>query len=231
MQTTREEIEDDVKQTLSTLGTTLNNRLSEGTANYYERLHHSQCGLAAVLFPFRAENPVTSLPNPSKRLELEVSLGDRMEIIRNDLDETGRALDEHWKEWTRTQQNIISLGVEILGPGFVTAISNASHCVFKKKFSKAIAAFDRHNMAEEKVHDTIQKQNGDIRDLTRDVIKQSKAQETVRNMHPQSVFCLDSMLTDIAIRYPVKRWRDDKQKEREEVCQLARKMAASQRVS
>jgi hypothetical protein len=29
----------------------------------------------------------------------------------------------------------------------------------------------------------------------------------------------------------VKRWRDDKQKEREEVCQLARKMAASQRVS
>jgi hypothetical protein len=224
MQSTREEIEGDVKQTLSTLGKTLNNRLSEVTANYYERLNNSQSGLAAVLFPSPAEKPVASLSNPSKRLELEVSLGDRMEIIRNVLDETGRALDEHWKEWTRTQQNIISLAVEILGPGFVAVISTASYGMSKKKFSKAIAAFDRHNMAEEKVDDIIEKQ---IRDLTRNVIKQSKAQETVRNMHPQSVFCLDSMLTDIAIRYPLKKWRDDKQKQREEVCQLARKIAAS----
>jgi hypothetical protein len=34
------------------------------------------------------------------------------------------------------------------------------------------------------------------------------------------------MLTGTAIRYPAKKRREDKRKQREEVCQLAKKMAA-----
>ncbi|KAK2812330.1 hypothetical protein FQN50_001329 [Emmonsiellopsis sp. PD_5] len=200
---TRHEIAGDVSNSLVETQKALESRLADVIAKHDEKLELSQANRAAILTPLEeTELPMGSSlkQHPAGIFKEQKTLADRLALVQNTLDREERDIRGLWKAWNKTQQRIICLGVEVLGSENVSLPMKAPTGSFKKRLSGATAVSEQRAGVEKEMVEDMKKRVGDIRELTRDARKQFAAQE--------------------------KKSRDDKRKQREEICQLARKMIA-----
>ncbi|KKZ60297.1 hypothetical protein EMCG_04979 [[Emmonsia] crescens] len=197
--TTHHQIEGEVSKSLAEAEKALEKQLAQTVAKHDEKLHLSRASRAAIFSPLEQESQgkEASLARNKEKIHLT--------DIRNILNTREKALNSHWKAWTKTQQKIACLAVEILGPHYATIPPATKEAMgsgtFKKRLASATDAFDKQESAELNMLEDVQKSRDNITCLVREARKQVSAQ--------------------------AKKSRDGKRKQREEICQLARKMIAN----
>ncbi|PGG98312.1 hypothetical protein GX51_06874 [Blastomyces parvus] len=197
--TTHSQIEGEVSKSLAEAKKALEKRLEHTISKHDEKLELSRAARAAIFSPLELE----SLKNRTSLAENkdESHLAD----LCNMLNPTEKVLKNHWKAWAKTQQKIACLAVEILGPESVALPQATREAVgsgaFKKRLASATDAFEQQKSLELNMLADVQKCRDDITCQAREMRKLVAAQE--------------------------KKSRDGKRKQREEICQLARKMIAN----
>ncbi|KLJ12652.1 hypothetical protein EMPG_12325 [Blastomyces silverae] len=198
--TTHSQIEEEISKSLVEAEKALEKRLEQTISNHDEKLELSRATRAAIFCPLEPESPKNLRASLAKSKN-KTHLAD----VCNILNPTEKALKSHWKAWAKTQQKIACLAVEILGPESVALPQATSEAMgsgtFKKRLASAADAFEKQESIELNMLAGVQKCRDDIACLAREMRKQVTAQE--------------------------KKSRDGKRKQREEICQLARKMIAN----
>ncbi|EEH37073.2 hypothetical protein PAAG_07491 [Paracoccidioides lutzii Pb01] len=203
---TRTQIQEEVSISLAEAEQVLEKRLAQTVSKYSEKLSISRNTRKDIFLPVEIEHPTISLkPKPSLVQGADKDKAHLVDV-RNSLDAHEQALKSHWKAWSRTQQKIACLAVEILGPDAVSLPPLTKDAMgsgtFQKRLARATDAFEKNMAAVEgKMIEDAQKTRDDIACLLRDMRKQVNIQE--------------------------KKSRDGKRKQREEICQLTKKIIAS----
>ncbi|KAL2359436.1 hypothetical protein RJZ56_007720 [Blastomyces dermatitidis] len=197
--TTHSQIEEDISKSLVEAERALEKRVAQTISEHDEKLELSRATRAAIFSPLEPES-LKSAASLAKSKD-KIHLAD----VCNILSPTEKALKDHWKAWAKTQQKIACLAVEILGPESVALPRPTREAMgsgaFKKRLASAADAFEKQESVELKMLADVQKCRDDIACLAGEMRKQVTAQE--------------------------KKSRDGKRKQREEICQLARKMIAN----
>ncbi|EGE85150.1 hypothetical protein BDDG_08095 [Blastomyces dermatitidis ATCC 18188] len=197
--TTHSQIEEDISKSLVEAERALEKRVAQTISEHDEKLELSRATRAAIFSPLEPES-LKSAASLAKSKD-KIHLAD----VCNILSPTEKALKRHWKAWAKTQQKIACLAVEILGPESVALPRPTREAMgsgaFKKRLASAADAFEKQESVELKMLADVQKCRDDIACLAGEMRKQVTAQE--------------------------KKSRDSKRKQREEICQLARKMIAN----
>ncbi|OJD23385.1 hypothetical protein ACJ73_05258 [Blastomyces percursus] len=197
--TTHSQIEEEISKSLVEAEKALEKRLERTISKHDEKLEFSRATRAAIFSPLEPEslNSTASLAKSKDKIHLA--------DVCNILNPTEKTLKNHWKAWAKTQQKIACLAVEILGSESVVLPQATRETMgsgaFKKRLASAADAFEKQESIELKMLADVQKCRDDIAYLATEMRKQVTAQE--------------------------KKSRDGKRKQREEICQLARKMIAN----
>ena len=69
-----------------------------------------------IFKPLSEEQLAVTTTTDGKKVSETVSLGTRMEDFRTLVDTKSKELRALWKEWTAVRQEIIALGIDVLGP-------------------------------------------------------------------------------------------------------------------
>ncbi|OAX79076.1 hypothetical protein ACJ72_06610 [Emergomyces africanus] len=197
--TTHYQIEEEVSKSLAEAEKSLEKRLARTATKHEGKIELFRTTRAAIFSPLEPEAQ-GNMGSPRRNKDI-THLAD----VRNMLNSGEKSLKSHWKAWAKTQQKIACLAVEILGPDSVTLPPATKEVMssgaFKRRLASATDAFQKQESLELKMLENVQKRRDEIACLAREARKQTNAQE--------------------------KKSRDGKRKQREELCQLARKMLAN----
>lgn len=112
--------------------------------------------------------------------ELVMPSSANLQNLRDELETDQRQLDGLWKEWGKTQQKIVSLGVEVLGPARFNILEDQLRGSFKKKFNSAKASRQESEGDKEDLQRAFREDVEKIKDLSKKAIAKSKAKAKVR---------------------------------------------------
>lgn len=109
----------------------------------------------------------------------KVLLGTNMEEFRNIASKSDRALEALWKEWTFVQEDILTLGVTVLGSEAMDFASLQGCRSMQTKLEASIEAFSKHKGSTTAVKERSDELIGQIDHVINDTIKKSRDQEKV----------------------------------------------------
>ncbi|GAD95466.1 hypothetical protein TERG_04639 [Paecilomyces variotii No. 5] len=133
-------------------------------------------------------------------LAVVIPPSDSLQNLRDKLDANKRELDGLWKEWGKTQQKLVSLGVQVLGPARFNILEDQIHGSFKKRLNSAKACYQESEEGNEDLQHSFHEDVGSIKDLSKKAIAKSKTQ--------------------------AKAWRDEKRRYWEAMRDLAQKLVS-----
>ncbi|KAK2871679.1 hypothetical protein FQN49_002948 [Arthroderma sp. PD_2] len=198
LETTQEELAEDLTAAITGTENSLKTRLTDMATAYVRRADQFQTDCEKTFA--QIQSPVSTLPpgDSSAKFDSASVLGIDRDKFVNALDAKNRSLDRMWVEWEKVQQKIACLSVEVLGVDGTGVVKGPSKRVTKKKLNRATTIFRKQLLEQEAMLGELQKQGQDISTMTANTVKQLRARQ--------------------------KKCVDQKKKQREEVCQLARKI-------
>ncbi|KAJ9247386.1 hypothetical protein DTO207G8_8085 [Paecilomyces variotii] len=123
----------------------------------------------------RGEKTLAKSRLPGRSPELVMPSSANLQNLRDELESDQRQLDGLWKEWGKTQQKIVSLGVEVLGPARFNILEDQLRGSFKKKFNSAKASRQEGEGDKEDLQRAFREDVEKIKDLSKKAIAKSKA--------------------------------------------------------
>ncbi|KAG5297677.1 hypothetical protein I7I48_06872 [Histoplasma ohiense] len=197
--TTQYQIQEEISNSLANAEKTLAKQLTQTVTKHNKSVELSRVMRAVIFSPLEPES-LDRIASPSDNKDTV-----HLVNVRSLLNPAEKALKRHWKVWNKTQQKIACLAVEMLGAESVTLPHVTKEAIgsmtFKKRLSRATSAFGKQHAVELTTLADERKWNDNISYLAREMKRQVTAQE--------------------------KKSRGDKRKQREEICQLARKLIAN----
>ncbi|KAJ9297995.1 hypothetical protein DTO271G3_4216 [Paecilomyces variotii] len=124
----------------------------------------------------RGEKTLAKSRLPGRSPELVLPSSDSVQNLRDELETDHRKLDSLWKEWGKTQQKIVSLGVEVLGPDRFDILEDQLRGSFRKRINSAKASRQESEGDKEDLQSAFREDVDKIKDLTKKAIAKSKAQ-------------------------------------------------------
>lgn len=141
-------------------------------------LGHLTHGEEKALTPGLFQSGRLKQPGQSSAMAMPPSAS--LQNLRDNLDTNQRELDGLWKEWGKTQQKLVSLGVEVLGPARFNILEDQIHGSFKKRLNSAKASYQESQEGNEDLQRSFREDVDRIKDLSKKAIAKSKAQAKVR---------------------------------------------------
>ncbi|KAL1848988.1 hypothetical protein Plec18170_007647 [Paecilomyces lecythidis] len=120
------------------------------------------------------------LKQPGRSSAMAMPPSASLQNLRDNLDANQQELDGLWKEWGKTQQKLVSLGVEVLGPARFNILEDQIHGSFKKRLNSAKASYQESEEGNEDLQHSFHEDVDRIKDLSKKAIAKSKAQAKVR---------------------------------------------------
>ncbi|OAL70815.1 hypothetical protein A7D00_5145 [Trichophyton violaceum] len=201
LESARENMAEELSAAISSTEDSMKTRLDEMATAYANRTDEFQANYTKVLSRIGASAPGESTAGgQSAELDsAEVFCFDRA-AFSSKLEAEKRSLERLWSEWEKVQQKIICLAVEVLGVKRAGIIKDPKKKAMKKRLNRAAALFEKQQSEQGAMRGELQKQHQAITLLAENSVKQLKARQ--------------------------KKSMDQRKRQREEVCQLAKRMLA-----
>ncbi|KAM5469813.1 hypothetical protein MauCBS54593_004367 [Microsporum audouinii] len=193
----REELAEDLNTAISNNEETMKNRLDEMTTAYIKRADQFQVDCRKIFAQIQTSDPKDL---SAKSNSVSVS-GIDLDTFMRTVEAENRSLDRLWAEWEKIQQKITYLAVEVLGVDEAGIAKGSNTRIMKKRINRAAALFRKQVSEQEAMLAELQKQDHAVMTTATNSVKQLKARQ--------------------------KKCIDRRKKQREEVCQLAKKMMAN----
>ncbi|DAA73693.1 TPA_exp: Uncharacterized protein A8136_4127 [Trichophyton benhamiae CBS 112371] len=201
LESAREDMAEELSAAISNTEDSMKTRLDEMATAYVKRADEFQANYTKVLSHIGA--PVlgesTAGGQPAELDSVEVFGFDRT-AFSSKIEAENRSLERLWGEWEKVQQKIICLAVEVLGVKRAGITKDPKKKVMKKRLNRAAGLFDKQQSKQGAMRDELQKQHQAVTLLAENSVKQLKARQ--------------------------KKSMDQRKRQREEVCQLAKRMLA-----
>ncbi|EFE42221.1 hypothetical protein TRV_03063 [Trichophyton verrucosum HKI 0517] len=201
LESAREDMAEELSAAISNTEDSIKSRLDEMATAYAKRVDEFQANYTKVLSRIGA--PVlgegTAGGQAAELGSVEVFGFDRT-AFSSKIEAETRSLERLWGEWEKVQQKIICLAVEVLGVKRAGITKDPRKKVMKKRLNRAAALFDKQQSEQGAMRGELQKQHQAITLLAENSVKQLKACQ--------------------------KKSMDQRKRQREEVCQLAKRMLA-----
>ncbi|KAJ9198473.1 hypothetical protein DTO021D3_5144 [Paecilomyces variotii] len=123
----------------------------------------------------RGEKTLAKSRPSGRSPELVMPSSANLQNLRDEPETDQRQLDGLWKEWGKTQQKIVSLGVEVLGPARFNILEDQLRGSFKKKINSAKASRQESEGDKEDLQRAFREDVEKIKDLSKKAIAKSKA--------------------------------------------------------
>ncbi|EGD98726.1 hypothetical protein TESG_06003 [Trichophyton tonsurans CBS 112818] len=203
LESAREDIAEELFATISKTEDSMKTRLDEMATAYAKKTDEIRANYTKVLNRIGVPVPVpgeSTSGGQSAELDSVSVFGFDRTAFSSKIEAESRSLERLWGEWEKVQQKIICLAVEVLGVKRAGITKDPKKKVMKKRLNRAAALFEKQQSEQGAMRVELQKQHQAITLLTENSIKQLKACQ--------------------------KKSVDQRKRQREEVCQLAKRMLA-----